>query len=928
MSTTTNPGIPVSIHTANTNSSNALSSGLPSEQRIHADTQQYSSSQQAAAVADTPLAHPNTGDFAEWVFTDNTQETSSSRNNSNYSVGSMVHVSGSLAAIEEASDSSQQRSRSSIGISKQTVIKEPPSQAKATSSAAEFDDAFGSLQISASPKPLSAKADDIGDSKQIDLDTAFNIPQAPLTSKAKDMSFEDVFGPADVFKPSEHNDEAKKSPQMARLGDTGSPLITRSSGHRRGASVGVPESPSTRAKSVEFAAGEKSGSGNSSNGSDADEDADTSFRVNFSIREKAIKDNPDESKAALSRVTTLLRSAPSTRRGRNRRDVRTMYVPSSAPITNAIETQGSQDAIGGKDGSGSTAQDSGTPITPMPVRPETTTEAEADTKQSEAQDADAQLEKARDIPVATETLPDTAAVAEADIAAVSTAETITSAPLAEESPSPVDISEEPKSDDILPPSTAPAAGPEAAEINETADALPSSNEIPPSSQPPTQTQKGEGSGRRRAPPPPPPPPAAPVVQQQIAASSASNASAETKIDTSLVEADTLEHQIQNQSQLTSSKSMHRGRRAGVSTGPPPISMNVREIIDYEVAIVHKPGVGDALQCIYQATGEVSMHIQDAINPLELAPLRVGIKRAEDGMDLVANPSVAVLDTSFTATVADGRDWYRFVRPNLFAQVKGPEGTDVVVFKYMMKGVSGSLHNVPIVVRQAESHTDGVYGMLAFYEPNVNSKFAGSTVSELALMLSMSGNLTLEASRPTASWYQEHNRLLWKLGDLSVPSADQAESIDSSILSHTLAMKARGDGSLMVDSIALRFVVHGSKIVDTALCIARVAAAASTSHQPNQQAAVGSSGSSMPATVVIDGPASFTIRSGKCIYKGLSGSHRPELPHEQEDEGGEDDSKSEAASSSEEEEAWASDEGGNNDSNSDDDNGVDSNAKGK
>ncbi|KAJ2394748.1 hypothetical protein GGI23_004570 [Coemansia sp. RSA 2559] len=270
-------------------------------------------------------------------------------------------------------------------------------------------------------------------------------------------------------------------------------------------------------------------------------------------------------------------------------------------------------------------------------------------------------------------------------------------------------------------------------------------------------------------------------------------------------------------------------------------------------------------------------------------------------------------------MADGRDWYRFVRPNLFAQVTGPKGIEVVVFKYMVKGADEHFRNMPLIVRQVESHTDGVYGLLVFYEPNTKGVFAGSTISELALMLSMSGKLTLDASRPAASWYQQHNRLLWTLDDVSVPTADQVVDSDTTVLSSTLAMKARGDESLKADSLALRFVIHGSKIVDTALCVARVAAASGSNHQPNQQVISGSS--STPATVVIDGPASFTIKSGKCIYK-VRGQPRPENHgHEdnKRDNNGKKDDVSDgrsAASSSSEEEAWASGEGGDSDGDSD------------
>ncbi|KAJ2551604.1 hypothetical protein GGH95_005898, partial [Coemansia sp. RSA 1836] len=90
----------------------------------------------------------------------------------------------------------------------------------------------------------------------------------------------------------------------------------------------------------------------------ADGAADQAFRVKFSIRERAIRDNPDESKAALSRVTTMLRAAPSVQR-RNRRDVRTMYVPSALPVTEESFVQSKRAADD---------DDDDQPLTPLPQR--------------------------------------------------------------------------------------------------------------------------------------------------------------------------------------------------------------------------------------------------------------------------------------------------------------------------------------------------------------------------------------------------------------------------------------------------------------------------------------------------------------------------------------------------------------------------------
>ncbi|KAJ2516134.1 Suppressor of Profilin deletion [Coemansia sp. RSA 1939] len=1099
-----NPGIPGSIRTTNTHDSSRLSPRIPGEQRSLAPSSSYAetshqaisggsqpqspSQRQHSIQPSSPLQKPphmqtSTGDFAEWVFTDNTQETSSSRNDSNYSVGSMVHVSNSLAAIDEASDSSQQRSQHAIDAPKQANV-EGSGQPQVGGLSAKVDGAFGPLNLTSSPipEPLSASS---GEHKQADLDSAFNIPlalpaqaketpaekesisantalfTAPKPSSAgsatraldstKDILFDDVFDPADVFKPTGSKGGLKKSPQVARLGEGVPPhsmgVSSSNSGggnkHRRSASTGSPELPPTHAKGVAFDTSEKSeakdnDSSSSGNNSDGDEDADNLFRVKFSIRENAIKDNPDESKAALSRVATLLRSVPPARRGRNRRDIRTMYVPSSLPVVSALESQGLQNLSDAKaktndqkstlnwsdDSDGAVAdsqeqtlepamQDSDVPITPMPVRPNTGSFGQAETLYNRSQPGDPEetpvpTETALDTPVAigTDSEPVHAVVgADSDLEAAvdklsisepgseSGADSKSEAKVIDSALNQQQITKEPDHQadaeidtpenpvpadenadkDNLHPTMVPDAVSVCLEPND--DSIPHVPSATPATaevQAPPPIQKSEGSGRRRAPPPPPSvhslrpqtssaslasqasrslaaksktesiqPPPVPANPLSDTLQSAFSPLTESKSGSLPAEAQAFEQQEQNQQQgaqetpvslsakdsgfraegsqqLTSSKSVHRGRRAGASTRPIPITMAVREIIDYELVSIPKPGERTTTRGTYQITGEVSMHINDTINPLELAPLRVCIKRAENGMELVANPSVAVLDASFTATMADGRDWYRFVRPNLFAQVQGPEGVDVVVFKYVVKGIDEVMRFLPLTVARVESYTDGLYGLMAFYEANPNSIFAGATLKELALMLSISGKLELQSSRPTANWYQEHNRLLWKLDDLRILTAEDAADDGSEALSKTLAIKARGEGPLNANAFALKYVAEGFKSVDTALCIARVSAG-SNHQQSNPQAPVAASGGTAAlTTVVIDGPASCTIKSGKVIYKLYPMLPEPVQEARMDDNDTNDkrnapDGRSSASSeSSEGEEEWAS---GENDSKS-------------
>ncbi|KAJ1992902.1 hypothetical protein GGI26_002943 [Coemansia sp. RSA 1358] len=1054
-------GAPPSIRTARTYESDAFSPRSPGEQRSLAPSTSYvdTSGQAAANFESQGPQHATTmqsggnltqkaplqtsvGDFAEWVFAETTQGIASPKNDSNCSVGSMVHINEQLSAIEEAPDSSSKKvdaqpTKECIG---QTDTADHV-QVEADNPAANIDDVFGSLHISASKEePLvSSEQTSASENRHVDLDAVFNIPQQqqqyqqnaplvgetiaePATAKAKTTttttteataatvsgtaqkttvtgqenafthSFDEVFGSADAFKPAALEDSLKKSPQMSKLGDIENARSAQTGSHRRSASTGTTDSPSIAARSASGFDVDDRPEGNESHESDSNDSTEQSFRVKFSIRDRAIKDNPDDSKAALSRVTTLLRSAPSARRGRNRRDIRTMYVPSSHPIPNAISPQDStfvdqeqQQQLGFNKVS--------PPETPMPVR-------------SEVIDDVPTVEMAEDIPAVTATALDATALDA--IASLETAASIdvaaneaTAKPIAEdavietagpeanvgvEAEAGSSIVEEAANEDSIPASIKPEdleqptvdASPSSLlqsheqDIKGNTQEMESSAALPPTEQtlpstekqqtsaspspaiPPLQHQKSEGSGRRRA--PPPPPPSASSVQLQMASGSlpnnrksistlsaggnadasihastvpgnpdehhqdsalpvpainatteGANAGSSTSSNNAQATSETSKGEVAQEQQLTASKSMHRGRRAAASGGPVPITMHARETLDADVNWALEP-----LPLIpYQVTGEVDMHIQNAINPLELAPLRICIKRAEKGMELVANPSVVVLDASFTASMNDGCEWYRFVRPNLFAQVKEPEGISVAVFKYLFKTTSGEKRVLPVKIGAGCTKSNGACAVMIFCEPNISDIYAGGTIKDLAVLLNMSGKITSQASRPTATWYQERNSLLWKLDDMYISSPEEMSEEEAMDLSRTLAVKVQGNGNTLPEVIAVKFEAQNSHIIDTAMRIVRVTAS-------NQQQTI----SGGISATVVHGLASSKVKSGKYIFKlspstiisaegdGVDGAHGNAKATDEHNSATDNDDA--AGPSSEEEEAWSDDEGDSHD----------------
>ncbi|KAJ2793204.1 hypothetical protein H4R21_005986, partial [Coemansia helicoidea] len=267
-------------------------------------------------------------------------------------------------------------------------------------------------------------------------------------------------------------------------------------------------------------------------------------------------------------------------------------------------------------------------------------------------------------------------------------------------------------------------------------------------------------------------------------------------------------------------------------------MEVLEVLDF--GVVRNERFEDEAE--YRVVGEIAMNIQGSVNPLELAPLRICVDRAK-ATQWVANPAVVVLDASLTATMGDGREWYRFVRPNLFAQAAGAQR--VAVFKFECTGNGTRVLPMHIIV--ASTAGDDECGVMVFCEPNPQGCFGGSVVEEPAVLLGLTGEVASQASRPTAVWFRERSSLLWNLDAMHVPSADQPSEAALRAAVQTLAVKAQGTG-VQAGTVALRFVARGARIVDIPLGIVRVAS--------GPQA----------AQTLVDGPAAQVVRSGKCTYR--------------------------------------------------------------
>ncbi|KAJ1824677.1 hypothetical protein LPJ56_002805, partial [Coemansia sp. RSA 2599] len=797
-------------------------------------SQQGQQKQQPSAHGSQPNdASQSSGaaDFAEWVFAEGSQEIVPVSMDA--SVGSLVHVAAAashLPPISEVADKQDDEQDIQGGKAQAPVASVSSSSGRIFGDIEDvnFEDVFGksdtgAAELAAGKPQDEGKAVAAEDAKpSIDLDSVFSIPTRKETPTA---------GAADSSKPS----------ASALFGSPDAFAVKQLKGspasHRRSLSLngGLSRSASNEGKSTEGM--DKASDEDDDEDNGGEEDAgEQSFRVKFSIRDKAIKDNPDESRAALSRVTTLLRAAPSTSRGR-RRDVRTMYVPSSLPITSALgvgsdirppgpltpQTPMPAGSVPEKlalsNGEGSLLDEAfATPTSPMSqqshAQSQTQTQGQNEknkdglehadsSKDDNGDDDDVALakiasasqslnpsiseigseQKVVDVPVATITSSDVQAAVDEpssiDAAAVgnSVSESVTAEPV-EEHRAVGDARElaQPSTDaNIADAAEAPVSDVIAAVEETVSGSAEGISENAPTSEPAgaaesaagdaSAQQKGDSSVRRRARPPPPPPgPPGARARSLRQQSQASLVTADAAVPEQPQLAKPVSEAPQTVPQAAEQdpevRAVPRGRRLASSSGPLPISMHVFETLDF--SFVH-PYDGDAT-ISHIVTGEIRMHIGGAINPLELAPLRISVQRPTQGqVQLVANPGVVIPDASLTSSLADGREWFRFVRPNLFSQV-GASGIDVAVFKYQAQG-SDDMRIMPMEVHQGNTCSAGNCGLMLFCEPNARGCFAGDTIVAPAVLLSIEGRITSQSSRPAAIWYRERNSLLWRLDDM-------------------------------------------------------------------------------------------------------------------------------------------------------------------
>ncbi|KAJ2162982.1 hypothetical protein GGF46_000168 [Coemansia sp. RSA 552] len=769
------------------------------------------------------------GELGEWVLAGNSQQESPSSTaeggEGGPSAESLVHVTH-LSAIDETSDKSQSPpAEPTVPSTEPSTVPstEPAANAEAPSTedkpkeapasmpdSAEngelrFEDVFTSLE-----KPQPRQADVAGTqaeagSSKVDLDSAFSVP--PASKKAA--------GGAGPATPSALFPSATVTER--RLSQTDA-----SNAHRRNASMGVASSPSFAGPKV------------ADEGGSDEEELEQAFKVNFSIRDRAIQDNPEDTKAALTRVATMLRSAPSSgTRRRNRREVRTMYVPSDAPMSDLSDAPPPKEA----------EDKDQLPLAPMQQKSE-----------------EEGVEPERDIPVATATVLDSAAAEETEDTdpAVAAAKCVTSTP-----------------------TKTPEADGETPEAEEAGESQVTEVAEPPSQQ---QRQKSGGSVRRRARPPPPPPPATGAASS-VPGSRSRSLKRPSMGNLGSVEAGANAGDSTDAAALGSAKAVlhHRpsGGRRAVASGPVAIGLQVNEILDFTVEVSASDRGLPATK--YQVTGEITVHIQKPINPLELAPLRIRMERPADNIKLMANPQVVVPDSS-SSRDGDSGEWFRFVRPDLFAQV-GEEGERVTVFKYLKSG-QDDLRVMPLFVRSVCTASEGMCAVMLFCEPNVEGRFAVANntvmVDDLAALLRFEGQVDSQASRPTGIWFQGRNTLLWRLDPMPIPAPGMADS-ELLDLSRSLAIKATGSNELRAVELALRFVVRNTRIVDIPVSIVKVS----------------SSGSAKAA--VVGSLTECVVKSGKCIYTFLA-------PNEGTPTGGEGaQNNGQGVESTSESEAWSGDD---------------------
>ncbi|KAJ1731103.1 hypothetical protein LPJ61_002696 [Coemansia biformis] len=786
-------------------------------------------------------------DTAEWILAGHSQGSPDVLADSGLSADSLVHVNR-LSVIDESSDKThgsplhtqhdepaataqsppesplhdaQPDHGEGAGSSADT---EPPRTDPATAPQPRFDDLFSPLVLRAPTESRShaaastpAATDSVAstnvrlDSTQVDLDSAFALP--PPRSQASTDS---------------NTATATAEPQLLAASEA------VGTAHRRNTSMG---------------AGESLSAGGTSEPDDEAAEVEQTFRVNFSIRERAIQDNPDETKAALTRVTTMLRAAPSSGR-RNRREVRTMYVSSDAPFVGSTTTPVSSSHPEAAPGITADAKPDVEPNVEPEANPESFVDerAEASTDLAPVMEGEdigqsprtlsamskegTEEHPERGIPVATATVPDVDAPAVIEASAVPESEGMTTAPV----------------DDGAEKDTEQSAVADQSTVAE--QTLPSAK---------SQHLKGDGSVRRRA--PPPPPPSSHPSYSGTAAPPAQSAAAPTVGAA----------ESSSDSDAVSDMSAYRGRRAGATSGPLTIAMEVQEVLDFRSVLR-----GEAVEEVdYRVTGEIAMHIQASINPLELAPLRICAQRAET-TQWVANPAVVVLDASLTAAMDDGREWYRFVRPDLFAQATG--AMRVPVFKFERTGRNDQ-RVVPVKIICATTRADDGCGLIIFCEPNTEGHFGGSTVEEPAVLLGLEGNVTSQASRPTAVWFRERNSLLWKLDPMHVPRSKQAVvEGEEQAQPQSLAVKVQGT-NVQAGALALKFVARNVRIVNIPLCIVRVTSGMQTTQ------------------TVVDGPSVQVVRSGKCTYASMidlaatSEAHQDHQPDSSDSDGGDGESSS-------------------------------------
>ncbi|XP_042580199.1 F-BAR domain only protein 2 isoform X1 [Cyprinus carpio] len=304
-----------------------------------------------------------------------------------------------------------------------------------------------------------------------------------------------------------------------------------------------------------------------------------------------------------------------------------------------------------------------------------------------------------------------------------------------------------------------------------------------------------------------PPPAAPLARAESSSSLSSNTSLSAS-NTPTVEDDLFVGKLPTFEKRCETP-------AGTSRGPSPVTLASQDALPIAVAFTESVNAyfkgADPSKCIVKITGDMTLSFPSGIIKIFTStpsPAVLSFKLSNTSRLEQIMPNQQLLHSDSSQSDTNTKDFWLNM-PALTAYLRkiseqNPAASyynvDILKYQVCSNGIQSSPLNLVVYWKCTSSTTD----LRVDYRYNPESMQSPAALTNVQVLVPVSGGVTNMQSLPNAIWNAEQNKSLWKLSDIS----DKSENEGSGSLRAKFELS---DGPSVPATLAVQFFSEGSTL---------------------------------------------------------------------------------------------------------------------